>query len=179
MCSTPDPWPRSPRDERDLPLACAGFVEKTTPREGLVEFRFFVSPEADAAVDASAPGWKPWHEITRDRERRTLEAFEGVRRRVRARGAPSSRDAGPDAARPAAARENAETGRVDDVVADRGRRTEAESGEVAPVAPQTAEGRVWFLAPAGKLSSASQSYAGAPPRASTSRADARRDASAD
>ena len=92
LCSTPDPWPRSPRDERDLPLACAGFVEKTTPREGLVEFRFFVSPEADAAVDASAPGWKPWHAITRDRERRTLEAFEGVRRRVRARGAPSSRE---------------------------------------------------------------------------------------
>lgn len=159
LCSTPDPWPRSPRDERDLPLACAGFVEKTTPREGLVEFRFFVSPEADAAVDASAPGWKPWHEITRDRERRTLEAFEGVRRRVRARGAPSSRDAGPDAARIAAARENAETGRVDDVVDLTGDvEAEAEPGEVAPVAPQTAEGRVWFLAPAGKLSSASQSY---------------------
>ena len=153
LCSTPDPWPRS-RDGRHLPLACAGFVEKTNPREGLVEFRFFVSPEADAAVDASAPGWKPWHEATRDRERRTLEAFEGVRRRVRARGAPS-RDAGPDAARIAAARENAKTENAKTVVDLTG---DVEPGEVAPVAPQTAEGRVWFLAPAGKLSSASQSY---------------------
>jgi len=150
LCSTPDPWPRS-RDGRHLPPACAGFVEKTNPREGLVEFRFFVSPEADAAVDASAPGWRPWHEAVRDRERRTLEAFEGVRRRVRARGAPS-RDAGPDAARIAAARENAKTERVVDLTGD------VEPGEVAPDAPQTAEGRVWFLAPAGKLSSASQSY---------------------
>ena len=141
------------------PLGVRRVRGKNDAARGLVEFRFFVSPEAGAAVDASAPGWKPWHEITRDRERRTLEAFEGVRRRVRSRGAPSSRDAGPDAARIAAARENAETGRVDDVVDLTGDvEAEAEPGEVAPVAPQTAEGRVWFLAPAGKLSSASQSY---------------------
>jgi senataxin len=78
-----DPWPRGKNGEENLPLACAGFVEKTLPKEGLVEFRFFVSPEADAAVDKNAPGWKPWHEALRNRERDVLEAFEGVRREVR------------------------------------------------------------------------------------------------
>ena len=144
MRSTRDPWPRT-RDGSDLPLACAGFVEKTLPREGLVEFRFFVSPEADAAVDARAPGWRPWHGAVRDRERRTLEAFEGTRRRVRSR-------AGTEAARRVAA-ENATENDVEPS-------SEREPGEVAPSAPTSlrAEGRTWFLAPAGKLSSASQSY---------------------
>ena len=102
VCSTRDPWPRT-KDGCRLPLACAGFVEKTLPREGLVEFRFFVSPEADAAVDPSAPGWKPWHQAVRDRERCVLEAFEGVRRRVRRpRGAPRRRTLFRRRSRPAA-----------------------------------------------------------------------------
>ena len=142
-----DPWPRSKSGEAHLPLACAGFVEKTLPKEGLVEFRFFVSPEADAAVDKNAPGWKPWHEALRNRERDVLEAFEGVRREVRQ---PS--------------RKNARVDFVDltgDGVTPSSSSREPfsrEPGEVALRAPEKAEGRVWFLAPAGKLSSASQSY---------------------
>ena len=167
VCSTRDPWPRT-KDGCRLPLACAGFVEKTLPREGLVEFRFFVSPEADAAVDPSAPGWKPWHQAVRDRERCVLEAFEGVRRRMR-----RPRGGGADAARRAAA-ENAFSA-AESTGGDffspsssspraptnerNGRDEPIEPGEVAPPGlPQSPEGRVWFLAPAGKLSSASQSY---------------------
>lgn len=174
-----DPWPRS-KDGARLPLACAGFVEKTLPREGVVEFRFFVSPEADAAVDASAPGWKPWHEAVRIRERRVLEAFEGVRRAVRepSRFAEKNVKKNDAASRRDAARRAAEANasgvgddeddksRVDfvDLTGDESLPSPSslsfsrEPGEVAPRAAEKAEGRVWFLAPAGKLSSASQSY---------------------
>jgi hypothetical protein len=124
-----DPWPRAV-DGHDLPLAVAGFVEKVTTQEGFVEVKFFVSNDAGAATNSGAAGWKPWHEALRQRERAVLEAFEGVRRPVMDH-----------------------TGR-----ARPGGAAAAEDGEVEAPPPPKAEGKLWVLAPAGKLSSASQAY---------------------
>ena len=124
-----DPWPRSV-DGEELPVAVAGFVERVMPREGFVQFKFYVSDAAHVRTDPSSAGWKPWHETLRRREREALEAFEGVRRPIRgADGRESAVDAAPG----------------------------TEEGETTAALPR-AEGRRWWLAPAGKLSSASQAY---------------------
>ena len=125
-----DPWPRSVAGE-DLPLAVAGFVDRVMPREGFVQFKFYVSDAAHVRTDPASAGWKPWHETLRRRERDALEAFEGVRRPIRgADGREAAGDAAPG----------------------------TEEGETAAAALPRAEGRRWWLAPAGKLSSASQAY---------------------
>ena len=134
-----DPWPRAVRGV-DLPLAVAGFVERVARDPPTVEVKFFVSDEVDVDVDRNARSFEPWHEEIRLRERATLEAFEGVRRDVR----------GSDGRRAAA-----------DVPADDAEA--AEAGEIVDDAsardpPRGGAGRRWFLAPAGKLSSASTSY---------------------
>ena len=124
-----DPWPRSV-DGEELPVAVAGFVERVMPREGFVQFKFYVSDAAHVRTDPSSAGWKPWHETLRRREREALEAFEGVRRPIRgADGRESAVDTAPG----------------------------TEEGETTAALPR-AEGRRWWLAPAGKLSSASQAY---------------------
>jgi hypothetical protein len=88
-----DPWPRN-KECDGVPLATAGFVEKVSGREKIVEFKFFVSPEVDNQVDCSTAGWKRWHELVRTRERHVLEAFEGTRRTIRGKNsARSVRDA--------------------------------------------------------------------------------------
>lgn len=127
-----DPWPRAV-DGLELPLAVAAFVEKVTTQEGLVEVKFFIPPEAHVALNPAAPGFRPWHQSLRRRERAVLEAFEGVRRPVT--------DATGRRLPP-----GAETAEL------------SEDGECKAPPPRRAEGRTWFLAPAGKLSSASQTY---------------------
>jgi senataxin len=124
-----DPWPRAV-DGHELPLAVAGFIEKVTMQEGFVEVRLFLSNDAGAATNSGAPGWQPWHESLRQRERAVLEAFEGVRRPV-----------------------TDHTGRRERTSA-----AAAEEGEVEAAPPREAAGRLWVLAPAGKLSSAAQAY---------------------
>ena len=172
LCSTPDPWPRSPRDGA-ASLACAGFVEKTTPRGGSSSSASS-SRRGDAAVDASAR-LEAVARNARDRERRTLEAFEGVRRRVR-REARRPADAGRTP------RESPRRGRGNRSSRRRRRldraSAEAESGEWHLRAANRGGSRVVPRA-RRKVKQRLAELRGAPPRASTSRADARRDASAD
>jgi senataxin len=156
-----DPWPRN-KECDGVPLATAGFVEKVSGREKIVEFKFFVSPEVDNQVDCSTAGWKRWHELVRTRERHVLEAFEGTRRTIRGKNsARSVRDARIAAiANETFSKNSSEFLDLtrDDAEDDTEESPKKESGEFPPPPLQKPEGRVWWLSPAGKLSSASQSY---------------------
>ena len=143
---TRDPWPRS-EDGADLPLATAGFVEKVSPRDGAVDFKFFISPNADQALDPHASGYAPWHARVRRREREVLATFEGFRRRVRGKRSGTY----TDAVREATANENPDAAMEFHAERD-------EEGEARPPEIADPESRVWWLSPAGKLSSASRSY---------------------
>ena len=146
-----DPWPRHKECDA-VPTATAGFVEKVNVREKLVEFKFFISSEVDAEVDNSSSNWKPWHTLVRHRERNVLEAFEGVHRVVRGRNTGKGKDA------MRAAIENEKNGTIDLTEGGSTAKLDKEEGELVSSDPKRAEDHVWYIAPAGKLSSASQSY---------------------